>query len=152
MTELESTEQTKSARAAGFGVRFFAFALDNLIVGLIPRMVSDAIIDSDGLTPLSIGIAIAVELTVAFYFGISVAAWGTTIGKKIMKLRVVRSDGAPVSFPRGFARGLAYELSYLPLFLGFILVGIRSDNRALHDLICDTEVISTRAELVCGHS
>ena len=77
----------------------------------------------------------------ALYYTIAVAAWRTTIGKRLFRMYVVRTDGSRVGAGRAFARWLAYIPSALLLFIGFIMIGLRRDKRGLHDLICDTQVV-----------
>ena len=38
-------------------------------------------------------------------------------------------------------RWVGYVLSLLPLFAGYVLAGVRSDKRALHDLVARTRVV-----------
>jgi uncharacterized RDD family membrane protein YckC len=87
---------------------------------------------------------VAVLLLGGAYSTVMVAAWRTTITKRLLGLYVVRTDGSRIGLGRAFARYLAYFASILPLFAGFLLVALRRDKRALHDLICDTRVVRAR--------
>jgi uncharacterized RDD family membrane protein YckC len=80
--------------------------------------------------------------------GYLLATQGRTIGKRLIGLRIVRSDGSPVSFGRmiGLRYGVFSLLNVLPA-LGQ-LVGIvdslcifRASRRCLHDELADTVVI-----------
>ena len=75
----------------------------------------------------------------SLYFSILVAAWSTTVGKLIFGLRVVRNDGSKIGVGRASARALCYLLSFIVLYIGFLMIAFREDRRGLHDLICDTE-------------
>ena len=56
-----------------------------------------------------------------FYFTYLTAGGESTFGKRVFGLRVVRrGDNAPCGVARSLARALAYWLSALPLFLGFL--------------------------------
>jgi uncharacterized RDD family membrane protein YckC len=74
------------------------------------------------------------------YFSFFHATWGQTIGKMIFGLRVVRTDGQPLSFPRALARALGYILSAIPFFLGFLWVALTPGKRSWHDALTDTMV------------
>lgn len=87
-------------------------------------------------------VAIAVFVAWAFaYFAYSWSADGRTPGMALLGLRVLRSSGARLSGWRAIARTLAFPLSFLVLGLGFALILVQRDRRALHDLIADTVVV-----------
>lgn len=75
------------------------------------------------------------------YFTVTVVAWSTTLGKRILGLRVVRKDGPGISFGRAFARYFYYSISFLIFGIGFLMILFTPDKRGLHDLICDTKVV-----------
>ena len=56
----------------------------------------------------------------------------------------IRAAGAPISAPLAAGRFFAVWLSYLTLFIGFIIAGFDSQKRALEDHICETRVIYSR--------
>ena len=68
---------------------------------------------------------------------------GATVGKMAFGLRIVRFDGAQLSFGRASARHFAkYMLTPLvPLAIGYLLAAFTSRKRALHDMVADTLVI-----------
>lgn len=75
------------------------------------------------------------------YYAYSWATSGKTLGMAIVGLRVVRSDGAPVSARGAALRTLALPLSFLLFGLGFLGILIGRHRRALHDRIADTAVV-----------
>ena len=87
-------------------------------------------------------------LLVAFVnFGVFAGLWGQTIGKWATGLRIVRTDGRPVSLGRIALRHfVGYPLSILTLGLGFLVAAMNSRGRTLQDLIADTVVV--RDEIV----
>ncbi len=93
-------------------------------------------------------VAIAAFLAVVIINFVLVHRYGQTIGKRIMKVKIVRADGSRCSLLRYiFARGLPVGLlSAIPL-IGYIvslvdpLMIFRADQRCLHDLIADTIVV-----------
>jgi len=66
--------------------------------------------------------------------------WGQTLGKMALQIRVVSVDGGPLSLGQAVGRYFATLLSALILGIGFLMAGIRSDKRALHDLLAGTRV------------
>jgi len=78
-----------------------------------------------------------------------VATNGQTIGKRMVGIKVVRTDGSPASFGRIFL--MRNVVSTLPAFLPFIgllyqlvidpIFIFQDSRRCLHDLIADTTVV-----------
>jgi uncharacterized RDD family membrane protein YckC len=77
-----------------------------------------------------------------------VTANGQSIGKRLVRIKVVRSDGARASFGRIFLlRNLVSDLPCLLPYLGWIylfadpLLIYQDSRRCIHDLIADTIVV-----------
>ena len=68
---------------------------------------------------------------------------GATPGKMAMGAKVVLSDGSPITRGRAFARFFAEILSYMILWIGYIMAAFDTETRTLHDIICDTRVVKT---------
>jgi uncharacterized RDD family membrane protein YckC len=73
---------------------------------------------------------------------------GQTIGKKAVKIRIVRTDGSRASGgrlvgARVLVPGLLGAVPVVGVFFGFvnILFIFRQDQRCLHDHIADTKVV-----------
>ncbi len=137
-------------RPAGFWIRLAAFLVDVLLVvavflaawpllsGQTFTEVSESFLYSE--EPITIEDLASIVLNIA-YFTVAVALWATTIGKRVFRMYVVRSDGSKVGPGRALARYFASQLSMLIFGVGFVMIGVRRDKRGLHDLICDTVVI-----------
>ena len=87
------------------------------------------------------GMAVLLNATYFIYFhGVT----GQTPGKKLLGLRVARTDGEPMTFGIAFLRWVGYIISKLPFFLGFIWVAFDGRKQGWHDKIAGTYVIKTR--------
>jgi uncharacterized RDD family membrane protein YckC len=75
------------------------------------------------------------------YFIFFFSTTGQTVGKAIMGLRVVTTDGKRMGVKRSFIRTLCYTLSLMPLGLGFLWVLGEDRRRAWHDKIAHTYVL-----------
>ncbi|HWG64185.1 MAG TPA: RDD family protein [Streptosporangiaceae bacterium] len=75
------------------------------------------------------------------YFAYSWAAGGKTPGMALLGVRVVSSTGADATGRQAVTRTLAFPLSFLVFGLGFFLMLVQRDRRALHDLIAGTAVV-----------
>jgi len=76
-----------------------------------------------------------------FYYTYCTGKWGQTLGKYATGIKVVRSDGTPLSYLGSMARFFATALSELTLGIGYLMIAFSPRKRALHDLICGTKVI-----------
>jgi uncharacterized RDD family membrane protein YckC len=86
---------------------------------------------------LEYGLPAAYEI---FFIG----KYGATPGKMLLKIKVASPDGGKISYARSTGRYFAKMLSGLPtLFIGFLMAFWTEERKALHDLICQTRVIST---------
>jgi hypothetical protein len=70
---------------------------------------------------------------------------GLPFGKRALGLRIVRADGATLSFGRATARHFleAMITPLVPFAAGYLLAAFTNGKRALHDFMADTFVIST---------
>jgi uncharacterized RDD family membrane protein YckC len=134
---------------AGVVTRTIAFALDaaliNLVavtVGAVVALVFSVLPVSD---PLPTVLAIAGGgLFVAWVIGYFVTFWtttGETPGNRVMRIRVVRADGARLR-PRHAVARLAGIVLSLPLLWGFVPILVTDDRRGLHDLMAGTVVLT----------
>src|SRR6478735_3331717 len=102
---------------------------------LIGVFTSSSLTDLNGSGPLAIG-ALALW---AFTYSFSChAVAGRTVGKGIVGIRVVSSDGSPLSVRQAFVRTVAFPLSALLFGIGFLMILVQREHRALHDLIAGT--------------
>ena len=74
------------------------------------------------------------------------SARGATLGKQAIGMRIVRADGARLSFGRATARYFLKTLitPLVPFGIGYLLAAFTARKRALHDLLADTLVLKTR--------
>jgi uncharacterized RDD family membrane protein YckC len=84
---------------------------------------------------------VALALWSFLYFAVPLAASGRTFGSAILGLRVVRSDGRELDPGHAVIRVLVFPLSFLFFGLGFLLMLVNRERRALQDLIADTVVV-----------
>ena len=141
-----SVQVAVSSRPAGFWIRFVAVMIDGVVL-----LVAQGILFSAGwvVSGGNTGGGMAVK-GVANLFGTLLGAaygiifhwlWGQTLGKMALQIKVVSMDGGPLTFGQATGRYFATFLSAIILCIGFIMAGIRSDKRALHDLLAGTRVV-----------
>ena len=116
-----------SYRVASFAPRLGAVVLDAILV-----VLATALLD------------VEVEAVIGIFLVYNVALWAwksTTIGGIICQLRVVRSDGAPLSFADALVRGLASIFSVAVVGLGWFWVLWDPSLQSWHDKIAKTFVV-----------
>jgi len=68
-----------------------------------------------------------------------------SIGKKILSIKVVDEAGGRLTFGWAFARFLAKGISFILVFVGFIMIAF-TDKRGMHDIMTDTYVVKNKKE------
>jgi uncharacterized RDD family membrane protein YckC len=80
------------------------------------------------------------------YFAVGWGLLGATIGKWVWGLRIVDHRGrSPIGLSRAFLRLAAYSVSSVTLGMGHLLIVLRPDRRALHDILAGTWVVRRSA-------
>jgi uncharacterized RDD family membrane protein YckC len=153
---------------AGWGSRFGAWILDAIIIGVlfIPCLLIAGGIGLDlGTSSASsssvnfsardgqfLGIIAIYLLLVLLYAPLTMAKMqGSTPGKRIVGIRVVRADGQPVTFGyavlrewviKGIVLGIAQSVTFgLAFLVNYLWPLWDSENRALHDMAARSRVV-----------
>ncbi len=150
----------EGAPPAGFWIRFVAYMIDALIVTAVSVLVigicvgvvilTDESLDLENPGGIVIGavlVVIAVLIVINWLYEalMTSSPRGATLGKLALGLRIVRADGAQLSFGRATARHfLKFMITPLvPLAIGYLMAAFTNRKRALHDILADTLVIKS---------
>ena len=126
VTTSPPTPEAWSLPRARFWERMGAGFLDLILVGILSGLVGRG--------------ALGLLVTLAYFAGMW--AWkGTTVGGVVLKLKVVRLDGQPITFPVALVRGLAAAFSVVVMFLGFLWIAWDKEKQGWHDKIAGTVVV-----------
>jgi uncharacterized RDD family membrane protein YckC len=148
-------------QVAGLGSRFVATLLDTLIILLLQIVVVVTfllILGALDSTPLSSGLSAWVYaalgiVTFLFYWGYYIffeMLWnGQSPGKRWAGIRVIRTDGTPITLSESFIRNLARLIDLLPAAygIGIITMFIDKQSRRLGDLAAGTLVVHDHAPI-----
>ncbi|MFM0573097.1 RDD family protein, partial [Paraburkholderia caledonica] len=75
--------------------------------------------------------------------GVLWAVWGTSPGKRVLRLRIVDADtGQPMTVRQAILRTAGYVLTFATCGAGFLWVPFNPRRQALHDRIANTVVIN----------
>ena len=148
-------------QVAGIGSRFLATLLDTLIVGLLQVVVILVVVlvirafegSAFGDQISSWALAVFGLIGAFFYWGYYVffeMLWnGQSPGKRWVGIRVIRSDGTPITLSESLIRNLARLVDFLPAAygIGIITMFIDKQSRRLGDLAAGTLVVQDRAPI-----
>jgi uncharacterized RDD family membrane protein YckC len=144
----------------GFWIRFVAYLIDGLVLTIVAAVivaifVAFAIltgVEHDGEEP-SLEIILGIVLMILAFIVIN---WlyealmtssprGATLGKMAVGARIVRADGAQLSFGRATARHFLKVMitPLVPLAIGYLMAAFTARKRALHDVLADTLVLKS---------
>lgn len=131
------------------GDRLKAVLLDALIymLALIPMFIAMATGSATGMGIMG-GISMLAALGIGIYNLILFHRQGQTLGKRIMAVKVIRSNGDRCSlarfiFMRSFLTGLLGAIPFIGFFVSIAdpLLIFRESRQCLHDTIADTIVV-----------
>ncbi|GAA3741890.1 RDD family protein [Salinactinospora qingdaonensis] len=153
-------------RIASFGSRLGARLIDGIAVSvlafvlLLVLLIGVFLIEpsarhytsEDFDTAVGVLILFGLGLVVFFYDWFCHIAWGRTLGKALLGLKVVRTDGGRVRQGQTAGRAAVFGLPHSVWVIGWVFLLIdcawvladTSRAQALHDKMCHTLVIRTR--------
>lgn len=133
---------------AGFWVRVLAAMIDSVLcnilvfvmgfgIGFLITQTSYSMNEMNQLMLMAMGVVVTI-----FYYVFFTGYSGQTPGKMALRLKVIHNDGSDIGYGQAFIREtIGKAISYILLCIGYLMVGMRSDKRGLHDLIASTRVI-----------
>lgn len=135
--------------APTLAARIGAGAIDLALLGLIDALVIFLTLRIAGLQNTIEDIRVLLSVPLAGFFALLAfgyvssftVAGGQTIGKMIMKLRVIGDDGRPVDAAGSVLRGAGWMLTPITLGASFVPALFTPDQRALHDRLAGTRVV-----------
>jgi uncharacterized RDD family membrane protein YckC len=157
MSELQinTTQNVKiTFNAAGAGERLLAFGIDTIIkisYLLLVRSIFNVFQDMDEWS--QIGIDALFGLPVLFYTLILESyLQGQTLGKRILKIRVVKIDGYQATLSDYVVRWFFRIVDIYVLGLGFFVMLLNNKTQRLGDMAAGTAVISLKDNISINHT
>lgn len=154
-----TTVQQPPAAYAGFWLRFVAYVIDEILIGIVAflailpflLMAGVSLVSLDEYDPSPVAIfsllgayfaAVMTALIIKWlYYALMESNRGATLGKMALRLRVTDMSGGRISFGRATGRYFGKILSALPLSIGFMMAGWTQQKQALHDILAGTLVV-----------
>jgi uncharacterized RDD family membrane protein YckC len=133
---------------AGWWVRFFAYFVDSLIIGIPAGIIIGiliAVVGKDATGVILILYALYIIAVVAYFVYFWTQRDGQTIMNKALGIKVVKTDGSPITVGTAIVRYVGYILDSIifGLPIGFIWAAFDPNKQAWHDKIAGTYVIKT---------
>jgi uncharacterized RDD family membrane protein YckC len=118
---------------ADVGTRLIAIIIDGIILGVITGILA-SLAGGTGY-----GLSFLVGIAYNWYF------WtrqnGQTPGKSLMKIKVIKTDGGPISDTDAILRYIGYYISGFVLALGYLWAIWDENHQGWHDKIANTYVV-----------
>lgn len=147
-------------QVAGIGSRFLSTLADTLLIGLLQLVVIVTylvILSLFGVDPSGSAAAwvtaIFILIVFVFYWGYYILFeifWnGQTPGKRWSGLRIIRSDGTPITLSEALIRNLVRIVDILPAMygVGVITMFVDQRSRRLGDIAAGTLVVHDRTPI-----
>jgi len=131
--------------------RFAAVMLDGLIIGIPFWILYVALIGvASGFRPdrmMGFQPLFFIPSVIMFiYEGVMITASGQTLGKKMMRIKVVRADGTDLQGGQGWGRTtLRTVIGFVPCFgvlADYLPAFFSKDKTTLHDMVVGTRVVN----------
>jgi uncharacterized RDD family membrane protein YckC len=142
----------------GIGSRFMAALVDTAIIIALQIVVNLTMvlllfnllgIDMGTTWVTAVFGLISFALLWGYYIFFEMLWNGQTPGKRWLGLRVLRSDGTPITLTESIIRNLIRIIDFLPAFygLGVVVMFVNAQSRRLGDLAAGTLVVRDQANL-----
>ena len=146
----------------GFWIRLLAHLIDHMILGAVAaplfvmtvlpsivRITHQAEQDQEPSPEMIITIVSSAFVYIALAFVgqwlyealLTSSSWQGTIGKRVLRLKVVDEAGNRISFGRATGRFFGKILSSMFFCIGFIMIGFTERKTGLHDMLAGTRVL-----------
>jgi uncharacterized RDD family membrane protein YckC len=132
-------------RAAAFLIDVALLALIIVVVWSIAGGVNQAAEDNTSFTDPNTAASLVIAVALLVYFGGLESAWGSTVGKRLIGLRVAMLDGSPLTGRAVFWRtvGRFFDCSLFSPIVAAVFVWASPHNQRLGDRWGGTIVIRT---------
>ena len=147
MMDEQAPQPAFLGRYAGFVTRLVAFIIDRAIVSIILFIIvwsTEWILNAFAINLLLFSEGTSWQISLAVAVGLyDIGFWllaGQTPGKRVLGVRVVRTDGKRLNFGNALRRSIGYVISSI-LFLGYLWILFDNRRRGFHDKLAGTMVV-----------
>jgi uncharacterized RDD family membrane protein YckC len=152
----------RTVTVIGFGQRLVAAVIDavivvvlSLILGAIASfviLIIAGIVTPQQSVPTDFVVALCVAVFSVGYYVWSWSKSGQTAGKALLGIKVIGTDGKPVSGGKAFLRYIGYIVSGIVISLGFLWITFDRKRQGWHDKIAGTYVVFVEEKFSDGET
>jgi len=133
----QAPSRARETSYEGVPIRFVAVLIDTIIIAVIAGILA---------IPFQSQLSGAVSLLIfLLYFIVLEGAYGQTVGKMAVKIKVVREDGTKINYTDAVVRNVLRLIDLIPYFipylLGAILIWTSDMKQRLGDRVAHTVVV-----------
>jgi uncharacterized RDD family membrane protein YckC len=136
--EKRKNDEPTRYELASMGSRFVASVIDGIILGLVSGLLT-AIAGRNG------SFALSTLLNFLYYWYFWTQMDGQTPGKMVMHIKIVKTNGVPLTSGDVVLRYLGYWISGICLGMGYLWAIFDERNQGWHDKIAGTYVVRADA-------
>jgi len=149
LLDVQSGTDRSQLQLATVGRRFAALWIDRMMFG-VAAVVLLVIVTFSMRTGKSDAAVVAflaglgaLYLTLIIYEGLMLSGRGQTVGKMVLKIKVVRPDGSPISTGQAWGRAvLRGVMVHVLSLLNYIPAMVTKEKTCIHDLVANTRVVN----------
>jgi uncharacterized RDD family membrane protein YckC len=137
---MAAVSEAVGAQKAGFWIRVVAFLIDFVALLVLQFVVAAGLFGGDMQAAYSLNALIDIVYFIALW---SSFGGGQTLGMRALNLRVVRTDGSPLTLVNAVLRYVGLIIAVIPILIGVIWVAFDPHKQGWHDKIAGTYVVRT---------
>ncbi len=118
---------------ADHGPRLISAIIDGILVGIVTGLLTGYGREAGGVLSFFIGLA--------YYWYFWTRQDGRTPGKQVMRLKVIKVDGTPISDSDAIVRYFGYLINSAVILLGWLWVLVDANHQGWHDKLAKTYVV-----------
>lgn len=119
---------------ASIGTRFVSALIDGIILGIIGGLLV-------GVGRGTAGGGLSFVVGIVYYWYFWTRQEGQTPGKKVMNLKVIKTDGGPINDSDAILRYIGYYINSIVLLIGWLWALFDANQQGWHDKIAQTYVV-----------
>ena len=139
-----SSQEVGGYPLAPLGARFISSIIDGIILYVIGFVLGFVLGLLFGRSIAPLANVIGVVIGIGYYLYYWSAKEGETPGKKAMGLRVIKTDGTPITLGTAGIRYVGYIINSLVILIGWIWVLIDGQHQGWHDKLAGTVVVKVK--------
>lgn len=118
---------------ADHGPRLISAIIDGILVGIVTGILTGVGREAGGILSFLIGLA--------YYWYFWTRQEGRTPGKQVMRLKVIKVDGTPISDSDAIVRYFGYLINSAAILLGWLWILVDAEHQGWHDKLAKTYVV-----------